>query len=666
MENLQRRPSGVYVARLVVPAHLRSLTGKGEFIASTRTTHLGLAKIIAGAVLVGWRQQLLELERLAVAGKGSMDHESIVKISDGHPLLAADTHLPIFQAARIVGVDPLDLIRLAGEGSLRLYLRVAQLPGHVLRRDALEVDDPELQTVVVPNADAMPAHALRRELVGVVGVLREDMPSLAADLIAAGEATLVALGVLHSPANQIFVPDRAMQVTPALVEVSTSELDAMRRRMSATISPGRLEAARDALRLAGTPTPPTQERNAHKLFSEALEHYTAKFLPQHISSPKEIQRVKTGMALLIEFEGDLPLREFDTDRIRHFRDVHLSRALARENDVRTRHKTTCMTESIAAVAGTDWPVMSAAERDLRMSWLGRMFGWLKDQAWIATDPTRALRGESVHTKAERKLAALAQKPREPFTPADLALIFGQRCFRTGSGQVTKAGTYREFQPFHYWLPLLGVYVGGRINELCQLRLDDVRVSEAGTWYFDINENTPDKSLKRQKDEARCWSARRVPVHSHLVALGFLDWCSHLRSQGFMRVFPELSWNPTNHYAKDPIRVMSQTLLSLGFPRDNTKVFHSFRHTFNNAVMRMSCPPEIRKRLMGHAPGEGVNEQHYLKDPSPEEAAVIIEQLRFELPLIRRFDSDAGLAAVRDALRRKDGGRGTDEALGPAR
>jgi integrase len=292
-----------------------------------------------------------------------------------------------------------------------------------------------------------------------------------------------------------------------------------------------------------------------------------------------------------------------------------------------------------------------------------MFSWLKDQGWIAVDPTTALRGESVENKAERKLSALGKKLRQPFTSEDLQLIFSQPWFKTGRGEMTKAGTFRQFQPFYYWLPLLGLYVGGRINELCQLRLDDVRQTDAGNWYLDINENTADKSLKRQQDIARCWSARKVPLHPALVQLGFVDWCQRLREQGFQRVFPELSWNPTNHYAKEPVRSMSQMLAKLGMPRDNTKVFHSFRHTVNNAIMRVTCPPEVRKRLLGHSPGDGVNEQHYLADPTPDEALSIVRQLEFALPVIASFDLDAGLAAVRDALGRKDAGRGGHEDMG---
>lgn len=292
-----------------------------------------------------------------------------------------------------------------------------------------------------------------------------------------------------------------------------------------------------------------------------------------------------------------------------------------------------------------------------------MFRWLKEQKWILDNPATGLTGESVENKSERRLTALKHKPRLPFTQDDLQLIFAAPWFKSGKGELTKKDTYRQFSPFRYWLPLLGIYVGGRINELCQLRLDDVLQTEGGTWYLDINENTVDKSLKRQKDTAICWSKRKVPLHPTLVELGFIEWCQRLRSAGFQRVFPELSWNPKTHYAKEPIRAMSQFFLKLGMPRDNTKVFHSFRHVVNNAIAKTSCSPELRKRLLGHEPGAGVNEQHYLVDATPDESFEVVKLLEYELPTIARFDLEEGVKAVNDALRRKSNGKGGTESLG---
>ena len=201
---------------------------------------------------------------------------------------------------------------------------------------------------------------------------------------------------------------------------------------------------------------------------------------------------------------------------------------------------------------------------------------------------------------------------------------------------------------------MGQFTGARIGELCQLYLDDVGM-EDDVWFIDINERTTDKSLKNT------WSARRVPLHPRLLELGFVHWCAHLRHEGFRRVFPELSWNATNRYAKEPIRAMSQLFVKLGMPRDGTKVFHSFRHGMNNHLQKHSAMPDVmRKRMMGHEPGEGVNERHYLSDSKPRDVLAFMKDVGNEIPSICPFDIALGNESVKDALRRKDGGRGADE------
>ena len=171
-------------------------------------------------------------------------------------------------------------------------------------------------------------------------------------------------------------------------------------------------------------------KHAHRPFSQALSDYARIELPRTITQVKEIERVKTGISLFIEFEGDLMLSEIDGDKLRNFRDKHLSRMPARENHIRTKHGSKSMTESITAVAGTDWPKLSANERDLRMQWIARMFRWLHDQKWINDDPSTALRSESVLTKAQKAAAVTAHRKREEFSADDLDQIFSaQWCWR---------------------------------------------------------------------------------------------------------------------------------------------------------------------------------------------------------------------------------------------
>ncbi len=72
-----------------------------------------------------------------------------------------------------------------------------------------------------------------------------------------------------------------------------------------------------------------------------------------------------------------------------------------------------------------------------------------------------------------------QDRRDLFTDEELEQIFSADWFKKGAGKPNQYGRYTSFRPFHYWLPLLALYVGGRINELCQLYLTDIREDKTG-------------------------------------------------------------------------------------------------------------------------------------------------------------------------------------------
>lgn len=134
MQNLERRPSGVYVARLTIPMRLRTAVGARVFVASTGSRNLAVAKLIAAEQIARWRRHLFELDRLSLLGL-SMTPENILKMADGHPLLAAGGYLPLTEAAVVVGLSPQDLLRQAAEGRLALYCRLQGELGCDGRRD---------------------------------------------------------------------------------------------------------------------------------------------------------------------------------------------------------------------------------------------------------------------------------------------------------------------------------------------------------------------------------------------------------------------------------------------------------------------------------------------------------------------------------------------------
>ncbi|KVF78907.1 hypothetical protein WS75_06425 [Burkholderia sp. FL-7-2-10-S1-D7] len=111
------------------------------------------------------------------------------------------------------------------------------------------------------------------------------------------------------------------------------------------------------------------------------------------------------------------------------------------------------------------------------------------------------------------------KSRVSFNDAAIAAIFSSPVYTNGLRPVRGAGEAA------YWVPLLGLYTGARIEELCQLAPGDV-FEESGHWCIRfVNDEAEGQRVKN------AGSVRRIPLHAELIRLGFLEYVASRRDQG---------------------------------------------------------------------------------------------------------------------------------------
>lgn len=94
----------------------------------------------------------------------------------------------------------------------------------------------------------------------------------------------------------------------------------------------------------------------------------------------------------------------------------------------------------------------------------------------------------------------------------------KRSFTDVEARTVLSAARKETNPVLRWVPWLGAYTGARVAELCQLRREDVFEIDK-IWCLRITaEAGPLKTLS---------SERIVPVHSALIAEGFLQFAEKI-------------------------------------------------------------------------------------------------------------------------------------------
>lgn len=359
-----------------------------------------------------------------------------------------------------------------------------------------------------------------------------------------------------------------------------------------------------------TPPAPAPQPQAAPATSEQVftGHLLSELLPRFVEAQRgeewrvqtERQNMKTYQ-MFKEVCGDLPVDAYTSrDHVVPFMEV--LKRLPTNHGKSAKDKELSLDEIIARADAVDAPRLSQKTRNRHKAALGSLFDWLIHRAHERGGPNPAhgvrngSRGGKKSKGADRKVWE-GDKLRALFSgPAHTG---SHKFFRTKPGPHLIKDAY-------YWLPLLGLYHGARLEELAQLYATDVREVD-GIWCLDIN----DADAKKLKNEQ---SRRLVPVHPKLLSLGFLEHARAGATNKDGRVFPDLkAGGADNKKGYDFTR-------KFGNYRKGIKVyekwldFHSLRHTFISKLADKSVSDITIATIAGH---EGVTQTaHYARAKKP--------------------------------------------------
>lgn len=175
----------------------------------------------------------------------------------------------------------------------------------------------------------------------------------------------------------------------------------------------------------------------------------------------------------------------------------------------------------------------------------------------------------------------------------------------------------------FWVPLVSLYQGSRLNETCQLHTNDVRLEkEAEVWILDFNGENHKETNKSIKTDC---SWRKVPVHPVLIELGFVSFVEKRKQEAGsknIQLFDDVKWSEDHDY-KRPVERWYPKFRRKFLSSDRAKVmkFHSLRHTFaQQAQNQARMNDRIRKELGGWQVGEIAERysgQHIVENLFPE-------------------------------------------------
>ena len=245
-----------------------------------------------------------------------------------------------------------------------------------------------------------------------------------------------------------------------------------------------------------------------------------------------------------------------------------------------------------------------------------VFSYAVNNGLVEVNPCTGVRAASNTTELE-DVSVL------PFSKEDLSVIFQRSGLYHphGCGAVGRLYASKTKLLDYRWLVLLALYTGARIEELAQLDRQDVR-QEAGVWFIHIRAEMA--TGRRVKNRA---SIRKVPLHSRLLELGFLDFAR--QGEGTGKLFSLLSDKQDGGKRSNAFsQWWRRFLTSLDLENGDRKHFHSFRHTFKREGRNSGqIAPELLDALQGHAQ-QGVS-ANYGRDEEGKQYALPVLQEALE-------------------------------------
>jgi site-specific recombinase XerD len=399
-------------------------------------------------------------------------------------------------------------------------------------------------------------------------------------------------------------------------------LEEVRRRTLGEVPAGLLDVAEVvALPVAApAPEPPAP---AKPLVSDLVEPYFERRGKLDRATHQVMGQERGTLRRFMEVCGDRPVDRYGRGDVTGFLDT--LRRLPKTYGKSPKDKDRTLAEIIAEADAIRAERLTDKTVKRHLSALSQFFQLALDSGHI----TNAQRQELVENHRFREERS-ARNQRDTWTAADLKALFSSPVWKGCASKGRRAEPGAEIiRDAKFWLPILALYHGARLEELADLYRRDVWC-DGGTWAIRIveTEDNPDSGSRRLKTKN---ATRVVPLHPEVIRLGFLEYVRDTAAAPDAPLFPDLA--PQGKDGKRGPRItrwFGHYRRAIGIYREGV-AHHAFRHT---AITRLSDAittwqqKRHRDFMMGHGGGGTEGDVRYDKGAGLKAAAETLALLRY--------------------------------------
>ncbi|MCW2237466.1 DUF6538 domain-containing protein [Azospirillum canadense] len=428
-------------------------------------------------------------------------------------------------------------------------------------------------------------HSADRRADGAMELLRFNDTSAAAE---AAQALLEAHGIAVDRASPAFA-DLSRAVLRAYAEAA--RIQAARVGGDYTVRPSDPLLARA---LTAERQPQRQKKGLPTL-SEAWGRFSAEKIKASSWRPSMAHDAEQALALFTESAGDRRLDRYERTDVSSF--VAMLQALPAHRSKKPAFKGKSLAE-LVAMTKADPSLETLAPKTVKKyaNLVSSFFGWGVAQGYIRENIASA-----VYRAPKRTVRR--NEERDAWSGEQLKTLFSSPLYQGAKSTTRRSESGAVVvRDADWWLPVLGLFHPCRLEELAQLRVEDVKEQD-GILYFDIHADDSDGDDKVPGRRLKSLAAvRKVPVHHVALELGFQEYVAERRRKGDVMLWPELEpGGIAQRYGFAYSKRFGRYRKAVGLDGVD---FHSLRHNSITALVQSQVHPDIISALSGHeVPGE---------------------------------------------------------------